>query len=1054
MINTYNKNILNEINIPVFSFENGQVVWANNQGKEILNIKDVMELKGKNIYKYLHNRQVDGKSLREIVSEVGAAFDGKTASSRISLALKIKGVRVEVLVKIVPIQSEYANSGIVILNKLQRKGDALLRRNTERFYADMFKQVSSPIIICDISNRVIEINSAFSDLFGYSREEAIDKFAYELVAPPEEVLSLMKINEMVLKGGVQNKALRLVDKWGRYIDVNFTGHPILENGEVIGTYRIYDDQKNECNLRKEIDLLKIYHEELFNISTEALVFLTKEDRVVYFNKAFGSLFGYSLNEAKGEFINNLIVLGDKMDEAKNISEDAMNLKPVTLKTTRHHKDGSPIPVELITNPIYKDGESLGVYAVYKDLTEQSEMKKELEIQSQYFNKLFKSSMDATVFLDINQNVLDINDAFADLFGYQVNECKGINIDELIVSKEYRLESSKLLNESLAEKLANKETKRMKKGGEIIDVETSGHTINVDGELIGILVNYRDISERKGILKALDEQKEYFKQLFDNSPEAIVIIDTNDRVIDVNKGFCKTFEYEKKETIGKYINDLIVPDGIMSEAEGLSAKVIGGGVVKYQTKRRSKTHRLIDVDILAYPIKLNNEHIGGYAIYSDITDKVRAEKEIEFFAYRDNLTGLFNRRVFYDKLEEKIKRMGNDEKLAVCYIDLNGFKKINDNMGHNIGDELLRYVAKNIEDSMDDVDVVARMGGDEFVIFTDIIDNEEVDTKMEYIIERMNKGLRIFDYSIKISLSIGVAIYPDHGRDMDEIIKKADTAMYRVKRDGRSGYRIYTNEMEKNDKYLYKVENGLKMALANSEIEMHYQPILSMDGTIKGFEALMRWESSLLGKVSPDLFIPIAENSGEIHQLGVYAFNQALKVLKKWQKSFGDNLFMSINISVKQIEKDDVVDIISEILNKHGITGKSIHLEITESCSTESVPNLREKLAKLKEMGFLITIDDFGTGYSSFGQLRDSYIDFIKINRIFVDQIDKKSDSTAIVKAIVALGKSINAKIIAEGIETERELEVMKQLGCDMYQGYLAKRPGSEESIEAYIINRK
>ena len=163
MINTYNKNILNEINIPVFSFENGQVVWANNQGKEILNIKDFMELKGKNIYKYLHNRQVDGKSLREIVSEVGAAFDGKTASSRISLALKIKGVRVEVLVKIVPIQSEYANSGIVILNKLQRKGDALLRRNTERFYADMFKQVSSPIIICDISNRVIEINSAFSD---------------------------------------------------------------------------------------------------------------------------------------------------------------------------------------------------------------------------------------------------------------------------------------------------------------------------------------------------------------------------------------------------------------------------------------------------------------------------------------------------------------------------------------------------------------------------------------------------------------------------------------------------------------------------------------------------------------------------------------------------------------------------------------------------------------------------------------------------------------------------------------------------------------------------
>lgn len=808
------------------------------------------------------------------------------------------------------------------------------------------------------------------------------------------------------------------------------------------------------DLRNELTLQKTYYEELFNIATEALVFLTKEDRIVYFNEAFGRLFGYTLDEAKGQLINNLIAFGDRMQEANTITERALKLEQISLKTERYHKDGRPIPVELIVNPIIKDNNILGMHAVYRDLTQESKMKKELEIQSQYFNKLFESSLDAMAFLDFNQEVLDINNAFTDLFGYRVQECKGMNIDDLIVSEEYRLEAKGLLNESLAENPVNKETKRMRKDGEIIDVEASGHAIKIDDKVIGILVNYRDIGERKVIIQALDEQRAYFKQLFDNSPEAIVIIDTNERVVDVNKGFTKIFGYEKMETIGKYVNDLIVPKSIMTEAEGLSAKVIGGGVVKYETKRRSKTDQLIDVDILAYPIKLNHEHVGGYAIYSDITEKKRAEKEIEFFAYRDNLTGLFNRRIFYDKLREKIKQMGEDEKLAVCYIDLNGFKKVNDNMGHNIGDALLRYVAKNIEDSVDKDDFVARMGGDEFVIFTDFSDYKEIDCKMEEIIERLNSGLKIFDYNIKISLSIGVAIYPDHGRDVEEIIKKADTAMYRVKRDNLSSYRIYTNEMEENDKYLYEVENRLKMALSNSEIEMYYQPILAMDGSVKGCEALMRWNNSALGNISPGVFIPIAENSGDIHQLGIYAFNQALIVSKKWKENYDNSLFMSINISVKQIEKENFIDLISEILNKHGLTGKHIHLEITESYSTENVPNLRDKLSKLKEMGFVIVIDDFGTGYSSFRQLRDSNIDFIKIDRSFVSDIDKRDDNRAIAKAMIALGKSLDVKIIAEGVETKEELQIMKRLGCDMYQGFFAKRPSTYEDIESFIEEGK
>ncbi len=1186
------------------------------------------------------------------------------------------------------------------INENNKSEDVLLKLKTEYYYGDLFKQVSVPIVICDTANRVVEINGAFEDLFGYSRTEAVDKYCYDLIAPPAKKMNFMDDCNEIHKKGIQHKKMKLVDKRGKLIDVDFTGHPILENGKVVGTYRIYENLKKENDIKNELALQKAYFEGFFNTSIEALVLLDKNDRVVYFNEEFHKLFGYTLKYAKGKLINDIVAKGERKDEAESISLKALKSERITINTVRYHKDGRPINIRLVVNPVTKNNKLLGIYAIYKDLTAESRMEKELEIQTQYFKQLFERSLDAMVLLDPSQKVMDANKAFVELFGYKLEECKNKDIDALIVSKEYLNESSKLMKDTMEGIAVNKETKRANKSGELINVEASGSAVVVGGEAIGTVVNYRDISERKkniialeeqrayfkqlfdnspqgiviididgnvvdankgfckmfeyekseirgkyindfiapqglfdeaellssklidggvvkfitkrrsktnklidvdilaypiwlnnkqiggyaiysditeqklaekeiekqtqyykhlfensidamvlvddkekimdinktfetlfgyekkesygrniddlivskeyrgeadvfehdvhngqivkketkrmakdktlidvetfgtpviienkfvgtlanyrdirerkGMVEALDKQRAYFKQLFDNSPQGIVMIDTQERVVDVNRGFCKMFEYEKAETIGELINDLIAPESLLDEAEGLSAKVIGGGVVKYETKRRSKTYKLIDVDILAYPVKLNKEHVGGYAIYSDITEKKRAEKEIETLAYRDSLTGLFNRRVLYDKLNAKIKNIEKGKKFAVCYIDLDGFKRINDSMGHNVGDELLRYVAKNIQDSMEKEDVVARMGGDEFVIFTDCVDYEKIGAKMESIIERLQSGLKIFNYNIKISLSIGVSIYPDHGNNVEEIIKKADTAMYMAKRNALRGYLIFTAEMDKNTNDRFELENRLKMALANGEIEMHYQPILSMDGAVKGCEALMRWENPVIGKVPPNVFIPIAEDGGEIHQLGAFALNQSLIVLKKWKKRFGDDFFMSINISVKQMERENIVDTITEIMKKNGIEGKNVHLEITESCSTENVIGLKKKLSSLSEMGFAISIDDFGTGYSSFMQLRDSYADFLKMDRSFVDGIEKRDDNRAIVKAIVAMGKSLGVGIIAEGVETDEEFEIIKSLDCEMYQGYLTQRPDNEKNIEAFI----
>ena len=1042
--------VLNEIVMPVLFFKNGEVVWINSRCKNLMNIKDVSDLKEKHFLKYLDRRQPEGKSLREIVNQLKDALSDEKAEKNLRVALKIKGLRLEAAIRIVPTESEFPDSGFVIFDRLRRKGDALLRRKTEHFYGDLFRQVSVPIAICDSMDRVVDINAAFSELFGYSKEEAVEKYCYDLIVPPSEKIKRMNVFEEIHNKGIQKRQIELVDKWGRPVNVDFTGHPILENGKIVGTYRIYEGQSDKKRAREEIALQKAYFEGLFNTSTEALALLTNDDKVVYFNKAFENLFGYSLLYSKGKCINDIVAVGERREEAENISAKALKGKYLSFDTVRYHRDGSPIPVEIVVNPIINSGELLGIYAVYKDLTEKSRMKKKIEVQSQYFKQLFDKSLDAMALLDSDQRVMDINRAFVNLFGYGPEECIDKNIDEFIVSKEYIKEAFACNYDIKKGVSVNLETKRKNKAGELIDVEASGNPITVGGKIVGTVVNYRDIRGRKHVVGELEEQRAYFKQLFDNSPLGIVMIDTEDRVVDINKGFGSMFGYGTDEARGKNINSLIAPESRFTEAERLSSRLISGNTVKFETKRKNKAGELIDVDILAYPVWLNGKQVGGYGIYSDITEKKRAEKEIEFLAYRDSLTGLFNRKVFYDKLRSRMGKLKEGEKLAVCYMDLDGFKNINDSMGHNVGDEILRYVAKNIEDSIEKEDVVARMGGDEFVVLTDCGDNEKIASKMEGIIERLDKGLRIFDYSIKISLSIGVAICPEHGKEVEEIIKKADMAMYQAKESGTSGYLIFTSEMEKRNLYRFKLESRLKMALSNGEIQMHYQPILAMDGKVKGCEALMRWDNPVIGRISPSVFIPIAEDCGEIHQLGAFAINQSLTVLKKWKEVCGDDFFMSINLSVKQMERENIVGEIAEGLAKHGLEGKNVCLEITESCSTENVIDLNEKLSKLKEMGILISIDDFGTGYSSFRQLRDSYADYVKIDRSFVDGIDERSQNRAIVKAIVAMAKSLGAGTIVEGIETGSELETMKSFGCDMQQGYLIQAPGSEKIIGAFI----
>lgn len=799
-------------------------------------------------------------------------------------------------------------------------------------------------------------------------------------------------------------------------------------------------------------LQKRYFETLFESASEPVVLLDNRDRIVMFNRKFKDLFGYRLEEAKGAFINDLLTTEEERREAELISKTALEAKPVTVKTRRRHKDGRRIPVELTVRPIVENGELLGIYGVYKDLTAEKRMRRELKMRSEYYRQLFENSPDAILLMGSSGEVMDINKAFTDLFGFDLKDVFGRTVETFLVPGGQG-DPVELRATVMDGRVERDETARTSKTGETIEVEAQVQGVIIDGEVVGILANYRDVRQKRRAVEELEEQKVYFKQLFESSPEAIAIIDPEDRVVDINSAFCGLFGYERSETLGRPINDLIAPESLLGEAKALSANVMNGDVVKQETRRKNKSGRMIDVGILAYPVFFRDTQVGGYAIYSDITEKKRYQKEIEFLAYRDSLTGLRNRKYFFDELKSRMQALQDPKKLAVCYIDLNGFKKINDTLGHGVGDELLRYVARNIEDGLEADDLSARMGGDEFLILTTFEKEGAVREKIEAIIEKFDRGLMILNHSINISLSIGVAYYPEHGSTAEEIVKQADLAMYQVKGTRKNGYMVYNNALGARNRCHYDMENRLKTALAKGEMEIHYQPILSMDNRVRGCEALMRWNNAVHGMVSPAVFIPLAEDAGEIGSLSHYLFNRALKKFKDWMPLAGDGFFLSLNLSMRQIEEEEFAETVAGSLQKAEVSGNRIQFELAERNSAETLISRGEVLQALKRQGIALAIDDFGTGCFSLGQMKNLSVDVLKIDRGFVHNIHKRKDSQSIARAIIAIGSCLGLETIAEGVETEAERKTLEDLGCDMYQGYLTLPPVEAEEMEAFLKAR-
>ncbi|MEP6998143.1 MAG: EAL domain-containing protein, partial [Betaproteobacteria bacterium] len=423
---------------------------------------------------------------------------------------------------------------------------------------------------------------------------------------------------------------------------------------------------------------------------------------------------------------------------------------------------------------------------------------------------------------------------------------------------------------------------------------------------------------------------------------------------------------------------------------------------------------------------------------DVSSRIQAEERLQYLATRDALTGLPNRLLLQERLAQAIAQAKrNGRHVGVLYIDLDRFKNVNDTLGHRIGDELLKQVTKSLSAALRETDLLARLGGDEFMVIVEDFDDAAVLNRVaQKLQDAIAQPFRIEDHDIYVTSSIGISIYPDDSDDPEGLLKHADVAMYRSKELGRNTYQFFDADLAARRLKQHTLESALRIAVKECSLTLHYQPIVRIaEKRIVGAEALLRWHDEEHGEIAPQVFIPLAEESGLIHILGDWVLRSAAEQCAAWRKA-GLELNVSINLSGRQFYRDDLAQRISEIVRNAGCEPSWIELEVTESSLLHDLDAIRKVLQKLRDEGFSVAIDDFGTGYSSLSHLKHFPIDTLKIDISFIADLESDPGDAAITEAIIALARGLNLRVVAEGVGTSGQLAFLAARDCHCFQGFL------------------
>ncbi len=548
-------------------------------------------------------------------------------------------------------------------------------------------------------------------------------------------------------------------------------------------------------------------------------------------------------------------------------------------------------------------------------------------------------------------------------------------------------------------------------------------------------------------KILTINEQHYRSLFDNNPNAVFTVDLHWNFTAVNASVLPMTGFSLNELQQSTLKELVTEQEL-TKVRMILEKVFHGDNTNFETILKTKSEKIINLKVTALPIKINKEITGAYFIAQDITNQIKAQEQIRFLAYHDELTGLFNRRGIYRKLESHIHAQ---TLVATILIDIDMFKDINDHLGHVAGDSLLKQVTKRLIKILKSDDLLARMGGDEFLIcLTAPYSRIEVLEKIQCIQELMKEPFLIQESLKEITLSIGVSFYPEDGEDLNTLVKHADMAMYEAKRSGRNKVINFSSSFEEEKLNHITMLQELKMALELEQFMLYFQPKHSSNHKdIVGVETLVRWNHPEKGFISPVEFIPLAEENGLILPLSNWIIENAIRTFSSWIQEYNINFHLSINISPTHFLDDDFIPFLFEQLQKFKLPTHMIDLEITENLAIENTDLTKKKINILKEKGIQISMDDFGTGYTSLTYLSHFNLDRIKIDRSFIKELPTNKNDAAIVQSLIFVARNLDITVTAEGVEKEEQLNALIEWGCDEIQGYYYSMPLPEDKLLEY-----
>ncbi|WP_285960168.1 EAL domain-containing protein [Pseudomonas tohonis] len=778
---------------------------------------------------------------------------------------------------------------------------------------------------------------------------------------------------------------------------------------------------------------------VFHNCPDVIALARRQDgRLLDVNRTFEQQTGVSAAQAIGRTATELGIWGTP-DMGPGLLQRLQSESLHNLEMTFRRQSGESFTGLISAQPIDLDGVP-ALIVVVRDITLVKETQQQLKISEEKFARAFHASPDGLLITRLaDGRLIEANEGFTRITGYTAREAADRSTLELGIwaNPEDRQQMVRVISDqgSLRHFTAPVRTK----GGSIRLCELTAQPIPINGEAC-VLTIARDITERQHMQEKLLQAA----TVFESTAEGVMITDTEQRITAVNRAFTEITGYSEAEALGQSPRLLASGQHDSAFYAAMWHQLAADGHWQGEIWNRRKNGEPYPEWLTISAVRNRDDQITHFVgVFADISTLKHAQARLDYQAHHDPLTGLPNRILFESRLQAALLDATTDaQQGAVLFIDLDRFKHINDSLGHPVGDLLLKSIAARLKDQLRDIDTVARLGGDEFIILLpglhNAADAEHVASK---VLACFSAPFEADDHEFFTSASIGISLYPEHGNDVATVVKNADAAMYRAKSKGRNRIEFYTRDLtfQANERMALEIE--LRRALERGELSLYYQPKLCLQNRrLIGAEALIRWHHPLFGEISPERFIPLAEENGLILPLGDWVLAEACRQMREWQDRHAPFGPLSVNLAGAQLRQPQLVERIDRLLQDTGVVPCHLQLEITEGFIMSQAEEALAVLHALKALGVQLAIDDFGTGYSSLSYLKRLPLDIIKIDKSFVRGLPDDLEDAAIARAIIALGRSMQLTVIAEGVETHAQEAFLTAEGCEQIQGYVVSRP--------------